>query len=49
MASFNSLKPKWALNSSHEKSSLPQLEEFIDMKGDSVSVGKYFTEMLDPL
>ena len=43
------VKPKWALNYlTHEKFSLPQLEEFIDMKGDSVSVGKYFTEMLDP-
>lgn len=43
------IKPSWGLNFVlHEKFSLPQLEEHIDMSGDAVSIGKYFTEMLDP-
>ena len=32
----------------HERFSLPQLEEHIDLGGSAVSIGRYFTEMLDP-
>lgn len=43
------IKPMWGLNYiTHEKFSLPQLDEHIDMGGDSLSIGRYFTEMLDP-
>lgn len=42
------LKPKWAFDYlTHERYRLPQLEEHIDMKGDPVSIGRYFSEMLD--
>lgn len=48
MAQF-AVKPRWGLNYlTHEKFSLPQLDEHIDMKGDSLTIGRYFTEMLDP-
>ena len=48
MAQF-AIKPKWVLDYlRHEKFSLPQLESHIDMKGDSLTIGRYFTEMLDP-
>lgn len=43
------LKPMWGINHvTHEKFSLPQLDAHIDMKGDSLTIGRYFTEMLDP-
>ncbi|MBB5577481.1 MULTISPECIES: alpha-hydroxy acid oxidase [Rhizobium] len=43
------IKPAWALNYlTHEKFRLPQLEEHVDMSGGAMSIGKYFTEMLDP-
>lgn len=43
------LKPAWGLNYvTHEKFSLPQLDAHIDMKGDTLTIGRYFTEMLDP-
>ncbi|SAI68490.1 L-lactate dehydrogenase [Bordetella ansorpii] len=43
------IKPGWGLNFlTHEKFSLPQLDAHIDMKGDSLSISRYFTEMLDP-
>jgi L-lactate dehydrogenase (cytochrome) len=43
------MKPRWALNYvTHERFKLPQLEEHIDMSGDALSIGRYFTEMLDP-
>jgi L-lactate dehydrogenase (cytochrome) len=43
------LKPMWGLNYvTHEKFSLPQLDEHVDMGGDAMSIGRYFTEMLDP-
>jgi len=43
------LKPMWGINYvTHEKFRLPQLEEHIDMGGGAVSIGRYFTEMLDP-
>jgi len=43
------LKPAWGVNYlRHERFSLPQLDAHIDMKGDSLTIGRYFTEMLDP-
>lgn len=43
------LKPAWALNYlAHERFSLPQLDEHVDMSGGAMSIGRYFTEMLDP-
>jgi L-lactate dehydrogenase (cytochrome) len=43
------LKPAWGLNYvTHERFSLPQLDEHVDMGGDTMSIGRYFTEMLDP-
>lgn len=43
------LKPMWGLNYvTHERFSLPQLDAHIDMKGDSLTIGRYFSEMLDP-
>ena len=43
------LKPAWGLNYvTHERYRLPQLEEHIDMKGDAISISRYFSEMFDP-
>ncbi|MBV8032772.1 MAG: alpha-hydroxy-acid oxidizing protein [Betaproteobacteria bacterium] len=43
------LKPMWGLNYvTHERFRLPQLEEHVDFRGDTLSIGRYFTEMLDP-
>jgi L-lactate dehydrogenase (cytochrome) len=43
------IKPMWAINYvTHEKFKLPQLDEHIDMGGGAMSIGRYFTEMLDP-
>lgn len=43
------LKPAWAINYlTHEKFRLPQLDEHVDMGGGALSIGRYFTEMLDP-
>jgi isopentenyl diphosphate isomerase/L-lactate dehydrogenase-like FMN-dependent dehydrogenase len=43
------LKPAWGLNYvTHERFALPQLDEHVDFKGSAVSIGRYFTEMLDP-
>jgi L-lactate dehydrogenase (cytochrome) len=43
------VKPLWALNYlTHERFRLPQLDEHVDMSGGAMSVGRYFTEMLDP-
>ena len=43
------IKPMWALNYlTHEKFSLPQLDDHVDMSDGPISIGKYFTEMLDP-
>ena len=48
MAQF-AMKPMWGVNYlTHEKFSLPQLDAHIDMKGDTLTIGRYFTEMLDP-
>ena len=42
------LKPMWGFNYlRHERFRLPQLEEHIDMRGNSISIGRYFSEMLD--
>jgi L-lactate dehydrogenase (cytochrome) len=42
------LKPRWGYNyATHERFRMPQLEEHIDMKGDPISIGRYFSEMLD--
>jgi len=43
------LKPAWGINYlTHEKFSLPQLDEHIDMSGNPMSISHYFSEMLDP-
>ena len=43
------LKPRWGLDYvTHERFRLPQLDAHIDMGGDAMSIGRYFTEMLDP-
>jgi L-lactate dehydrogenase (cytochrome) len=43
------IKPMWAVNYlTHEKFRLPQLDEHVDMGGGAMSIGRYFTEMLDP-
>lgn len=43
------MKPAWALNYlTHERFQLPQLQEHVDMSGGAMSIGRYFTEMLDP-
>jgi L-lactate dehydrogenase (cytochrome) len=42
------LKPAWGLNYlRHEGFRLPQLEEHIEMQGRAISIGRYFSEMLD--
>ena len=48
MAQF-AIKPKWGFEYlTHEPFRLPQLDKHIDMSGGPVSIGRYFTEMLDP-
>ena len=48
MAQF-ALKPAWGVNYLlHERFRLPQLDEHVDMSGGALSIGRYFTEMLDP-
>lgn len=43
------IKPMWAINYvTHERFKLPQLDEHVDMSGGMLSIGRYFTEMLDP-
>jgi L-lactate dehydrogenase (cytochrome) len=42
-------KPMWGLNYlTHERFRLPQLDAHIDMSGSALSIGRYFTDMLDP-
>jgi L-lactate dehydrogenase (cytochrome) len=42
------VKPMWGINYvTHERFKLPQLDEHIDMGGGPLSIGRYFTEMLD--
>jgi L-lactate dehydrogenase (cytochrome) len=43
------IKPMWGINYvTHEGFKLPQLDKHIDMSGGAISIGRYFTEMLDP-
>jgi L-lactate dehydrogenase (cytochrome) len=43
------VKPMWGINYvTHERFKLPQLDEHVDMSGGAMSIGRYFTEMLDP-
>ena len=43
------IKPMWGINYvTHERFVLPQLDEHVDMSGGALSIGRYFTEMLDP-
>jgi L-lactate dehydrogenase (cytochrome) len=43
------LKPRWALNYLlHERFRLPQLDEHVEMGGATMSIQRYFTDMLDP-
>jgi L-lactate dehydrogenase (cytochrome) len=43
------IKPAWAVNYfAHEKFALPQLDAHIDMGGGTMSISRYFTEMLEP-
>lgn len=43
------VKPMWGINYvTHEKFKLPQLDGHIDMSDGTISIGRYFTEMLDP-
>jgi len=43
------VKPMWGINYlMHERFRLPQLDQHVDMSGGAVSIGRYFTEMLDP-
>jgi L-lactate dehydrogenase (cytochrome) len=42
------MKPIWGINYvRHERFKLPQLDEHVDMSGGTLSIGRYFTEMLD--
>ncbi len=48
MAQF-AMKPMWGINyMTHEGFKLPQLDEHVDMSGGALSIGRYFTDMLDP-
>ncbi|MGH1440739.1 MAG: alpha-hydroxy acid oxidase [Cellvibrionaceae bacterium] len=43
------IKPMWGINYvTHEKFSLPQLQDHVDMDGGASSIGDYFSNMLDP-
>jgi L-lactate dehydrogenase (cytochrome) len=43
------MKPMWGINYiTHPKFSLPQLDAHVNMGGGTMSIGRYFTEMLDP-
>ena len=43
------IKPMWGFNYLvHERFRLPQLDGHVDMSGGAVSIGRYFTDMLDP-
>ena len=48
MAQF-AIKPAWGIGYlTHERFRLPQLDAHVDMSGGAMSIGRYFTEMLDP-
>ena len=43
------IKPMWGLQYvTHERFRLPQLDDHVDMSGGAMSIGRYFTDMLDP-
>ncbi len=43
------IRPRWGIDYvTHERFRLPQLEDHVDMSGGAMSIGRYFTEMLDP-
>ena len=43
------IKPVWGINYvTHERFKLPQLDEHVDMNGGALSIGRYFTDLLDP-
>ena len=43
------MKPMWGVNYlTHEGFKMPQLDEHVDMGNGAMSIGQYFTEMLDP-
>lgn len=43
------IKPGWAIDYfTHEKFKLPQLDRHVDLGGGTMSISRYFTEMLDP-
>ncbi len=43
------IKPMWGINYvTHEGFKLPQLDDHVDMSDGALSIGRYFTEMLDP-
>lgn len=43
------LKPAWGIDYlTHARFRLPQLEEHVEMSAGAMSIGRYFTEMLDP-
>jgi L-lactate dehydrogenase (cytochrome) len=43
------VKPAWAINYlTHERFKLPQLDTHVDMGSGTMSISRYFTEMLDP-
>jgi L-lactate dehydrogenase (cytochrome) len=43
------IKPMWGINYlTHERFRLPQLDQHIDMGGSALSIGRYFTDMLEP-
>jgi L-lactate dehydrogenase (cytochrome) len=43
------IKPLWGIHYvTHERFKLPQLDEHVDMSSGAMSIGRYFTEMLDP-
>ncbi|MDI6026486.1 alpha-hydroxy acid oxidase [Corticibacterium sp. UT-5YL-CI-8] len=47
MAQF-AMKPAWAINYfTHESFKLPQLDSHVDMGGGTMSISRYFTDMLD--
>jgi L-lactate dehydrogenase (cytochrome) len=48
MAQF-AIKPRWGIDYiTHDSFALPQLDAHVDMSGGALSIGRYFTEMLDP-
>jgi len=41
-------RPRWGIDyATHERFRLPQLEEHVSMSGGAISIGRYFSEMLD--